>query len=112
MTHDSDIIIEQVRTAFPRVLIRQLAVAHPGADDDGIWFFTMEESDGEIQMESSTYDLPFLIEHDHMDSRDDAILATSVEEVVGAVCAYLADLNAENSANKGRQATASPSPAT
>jgi hypothetical protein len=112
MNHDSDIIIERVRATLPRVLIRQLAVAHPGADDDGIWFFTMEGSVGEVQMESSTYDLPFLVEHDQMTSRDDAILATSVEQVVGTVCTYLAGLNSENPANKGRQATASPSPAT
>ena len=89
MKHDSDVILERVRAAYPGVMICQLKVAHPGIDDDGLWFFTIPEAVGEIQMESSTYNLPFLIEHDEMRATDERILAKSVDRVVDTICAYL-----------------------
>ena len=44
--------------------IEQLQVRHPGADDEGLWFFTHPDGRGEVQVESSTGAAPFLVEDD------------------------------------------------
>jgi hypothetical protein len=38
---DIDHIIERLKAELPGVQITQLQVAHPGADDDGLWFIRM-----------------------------------------------------------------------
>jgi hypothetical protein len=77
MRHDIDIIKEEVRAAFPDVKIEQLKVKHAGADDDGLWFFSREGKKEDIQLESSTYDLPFLVE-----SSSGRLTAKTIEEAV------------------------------
>ena len=59
--------------------IRQLEVSHPGADDDGLWFFTWPGSNFEVQIESPNGMCPFLIETDESDAR---FTSSSVEETV------------------------------
>jgi len=59
---DVEQIIERVREICPGVEVRQLKVLHPGADDDGLWFFSQPESPFEVQIESSYGTCPFLIE--------------------------------------------------
>jgi len=80
MRHDIDIIKEAVRAAFPDVKIEQLKVMHPGVDDDGLWFFSREGREEDIQLESSTYDLPFLVE-----SSSVLVTAKTIEEVIKIV---------------------------
>jgi hypothetical protein len=65
-------VIAELRRAFPSIACEQLRVAHPGADDDGLWFFTHPESRGEVQVESETGNLPFAIEGDDSPARDTA----------------------------------------
>jgi hypothetical protein len=50
-------------------MCQQLRVRHPGADDDGLWFFTRPGSSNEVQIESPNGRCPFLIEHRKSDER-------------------------------------------
>lgn len=76
---DVDQIIQSITRTYPAVKVRQLKVTHPGADDDGIWFFEQPGSECEVQIESSQGMCPFLIETDQSDIR---VTASSVEETV------------------------------
>lgn len=59
----------QVQLAHPTVRVEQLKVKFPGADDDGLWFFTHPGSSFEVQFESSTGMYPFLVESNENDER-------------------------------------------
>ena len=65
------------------------------ADDNGLWWFRLPGITKDIQIESSTYDCPFLIEHDDMRSSREAIQSHTVEEAVAAVVSYLRSLSTE-----------------
>jgi len=82
MRHDIDIIKERIHAILPDVKIEQLQVSHPGADDDGLWFFRREGKIHHMQLESSTYDLPFIIESTDTPT---ASIAASIDEAVEAV---------------------------
>ena len=84
---DIDAVIRQLQLAHPDVSAKQLAVSHPGADDDGLWFFRHPASDTEIQLESPTGNAPFLVESS--ESRDRQ-LADTVQQAVALVVAGLA----------------------
>ena len=64
---DIERIIQSFNTIYLTVRVRQLEVSHPGADDDGLWFFQRPDSGLEVQIESSTGMCPFLIETDEND---------------------------------------------
>jgi len=83
---DVDKIISLVLATGPEVKVKQLKVLHPGADDDGLWFFNQPESPFEVQIESSNGMCPFLIETDETDAR---FSGNSVEEVVQILSALL-----------------------
>jgi hypothetical protein len=83
---DVDRIIELIHTMYPQVRVEQLKVSHPGADDDGLWFFDQPESPFQVQIESSTGMCPFLIETDENDAR---LTTSSVEETVRTLCGLL-----------------------
>jgi hypothetical protein len=55
---DVDQIIKSIKSISPVVKVRQLKVSHPGADDDGIWFFEHPGSEFQVQIESSSGDVP------------------------------------------------------
>jgi hypothetical protein len=76
---DIEQIIRLVNDAAPSVMVHQLQVRHPGADDDGLWFFTRPGIEFEVQIESSTGMCTFLIETDENDTRYNAY---SVEDAV------------------------------
>ncbi len=76
---DVEKIIELVRAIHPEVQVEQLKVSHPGADDDGLWFFSQPESPFEVQIESSDGMCPFLTETNETDAR---FTTTSIEETV------------------------------
>jgi hypothetical protein len=59
---DIDAVIDQLLLACPGISVEQLTVLHPGADDDGLWFFRLPMSDTELQLESTTGNCPFLME--------------------------------------------------
>ena len=73
---DVDQIIQSIVAKYPAVNLQRLQLRHPGADDDGLWFFNWPGSVFEVQIESSTGMSPFLIETMENDTR---IIATSVE---------------------------------
>ncbi len=69
MRGEVDTILQLVRNAHPDVMCEQLQVAHPGADDDGLWFFTRPGISNEVQIESSSGRCPFVIEHNATEER-------------------------------------------
>ena len=83
---DVDQIIELVRAIGPGVNVAQLKVLHPGADDDGLWFFSQPESPFEVQIESPNGMCPFLIETDESAKR---FTGTSIDETVQTLSALL-----------------------
>ena len=87
MPHDIDTICERVRRAIPGVTIEQLKVSHPGADDDGLWFFRKAGKREHLQLESSTYNLPFIVETTA--SAESAVVST-LDEAVEAVQRFFA----------------------
>jgi hypothetical protein len=76
---DVDQIVQSIMKSCPTVKVRQLKVSHPGADDDGIWFFGQPGSEFEVQIESPKGMCPFLIETDESDAQ---LTTNSVEETV------------------------------
>ncbi len=82
---DVDQIIASVQSELRDVRCSQLTVAHP-ADDDGIWFFSLPSGRNEVQIESSSANCPFLIEHNSTDERfTDATVPEVVAKVVDLV---------------------------
>ena len=66
---DIEILIQSFNTIYPTVRVRQLEVSHPGADDDGLWFFQKPDGKLEVQIESSTGMCPFLVETNESETR-------------------------------------------
>lgn len=66
--------------------ISQLQVRHPGADDDGLWFFRKHGAVGEVQLESSSGNCPFLVESNFNDAREQA---STVDDATGKVLTLL-----------------------
>ena len=83
---DIDAIIYQLRFAHPDISAEQLAVLHPGADDDGLWFFRHPTSEVELQFESSMGTCPFLVESS---ASNDRLVADTVEQAIELVIAGL-----------------------
>jgi hypothetical protein len=81
-------IIADVRRQIPEVEIVQMRKKFE-ADDDGLWWFRLPGVAENVQIESSSYDCPFLVEHDSMKSSSDAMTCRTVEETISAVVAYL-----------------------
>jgi len=86
MRGDVDRIIELVRRVYSDVTCEQLRVVHPGADDDGLWFFTRPGVSNEVQIESSSGRCPFLIEHNDTDERR---TGDTPEAVAGVILEWL-----------------------
>ena len=76
---DVDQIVRLIQSVYPVVKVEQFKVHHPGADNDGIWFFEHPGSEFEVQIESSNGMCPFVIETDESDAR---FAAKSIEETV------------------------------
>jgi hypothetical protein len=83
---DIDAIIAQLRLSHPDISAAQLIVTHPGADDDGLWFFSHSSTDIEVQLESSTGTCPFLFEST---GSADRLTADSTEQAVAFLVAGL-----------------------
>ena len=88
MPKDIDAIIAGVRRIIPEVKVDQLHKTHP-PDDDGLWWFGLPGVREDIQIESSSYNCPFIIEHQSMTSSAEAMEGRTVEETILAVIAYL-----------------------
>jgi hypothetical protein len=82
MPRDIDHIVERLKAQLPGVQVTQLQVAHPGADDDGLWFIRIPGRAGEVQIESSLGSCPFLIESDFSAERFHGL---TIDEVVSTV---------------------------
>ena len=78
-------MIELVRASIPGVRCEQLKVSHPGADDDGLWYFEIPGMKGNVQAESSTGMCPFMIEADYRDM----VICRTVEDSARMVVAWL-----------------------
>ena len=59
---DIEQVIRAVKAKHSAVSVHQLKVSHPGADDDGLWFFGADDREVEVQIESSTGMCPFRVE--------------------------------------------------
>jgi hypothetical protein len=95
MPRDIDKVIEEVRAIHPDVKVEQLKVSHPGADDDGLWYFELTGQRKNVQVESSTGAAPFIVEHGDMKKSSDAISGASIERAVREVSDYLTVLKKE-----------------
>jgi hypothetical protein len=84
MDRDINRVFDELRRSFPQIACEQLRVKHPGADDDGIWFFTHPQGAGEVQLESSFGMLPFIVEGTDSDVRDTARTVEEAAELVAA----------------------------
>jgi len=83
---DVDRIIQSIMNICPSVKVEQLKVSHPGADDDGIWFFKQPGSDFEVQIESPMGMCPFLVETSESEIR---FTTTSVVDTIGTLAELL-----------------------
>jgi hypothetical protein len=83
---DIDAIIAQLQLAYPDISAQHLTVLHPGADDDGLWFFKHPASPIEVQLESSTGTCPFLVESS---ASGDCLVADTIERAAAMVAAGL-----------------------
>jgi len=81
---DAARVIAALKAKHPTLSVRQLEVSHPGADDDGLWFFAANEI--EVQIESSTGMCPFLVETNENTTRT---TTNSIEETVETISAML-----------------------
>jgi hypothetical protein len=79
---DIDKITKQLTSTHPRLMVEQLKVVHPGADDDGLWFFRHPSTRHEVQLESSTGNCPFLFETDANHTRSIAETVVDAIELV------------------------------
>ncbi|MES2572029.1 MAG: hypothetical protein V4710_18485 [Verrucomicrobiota bacterium] len=86
MARDIEIIRERIQLEFPDVEIAQLKVSHPGIDDDGLWFVRIKGKQGEVQLESSEHQFPFLVESTFSDERREVV---NVDEALGALRRFL-----------------------
>jgi hypothetical protein len=76
-----DYVIQLIANTRPAVKVRQLEVSHPGADDDGVWFFERPDGEFDAQVESPEGMCPFLVETSQSDAR---LTTTSIEKTVEA----------------------------
>ena len=76
---DIEEIALKVQREMPEITSEQLAVKHPGADDDGLWFFRNPLTGSEVQLESASGNCPFLFESSHSDIRT---VASDVQQAV------------------------------
>ena len=83
---DIDAIAQALIQAHPSLSVTQLQVSHPGADDDGLWFFKHPSSPIEVQLESSSGYCPFLVESD---ARSETLTASTVEDAIALVASGL-----------------------
>jgi len=65
MGRDIETVIAILKRTYPSIAVQQLPVTHPGADDDGLWFFRHPAMNTEVQLESPTGAAPFLVESAH-----------------------------------------------
>jgi hypothetical protein len=84
MTRDIDQVIAGVRERVPRIGVEQLKVSHP-ADDDGLWFFDVQGSEFEVQVEAAYGIRPFLVENNANDERRWCATVEEAIEVVSAL---------------------------
>lgn len=79
---DIDLIIASIRASLPTLEVRQVYVSHPGTDHDGLWYFSREEGEYELQIESYTNSgsCPFLIE-----SENGSVVVETVEDAIRTV---------------------------
>jgi len=83
---DIENVIRSLHTIYPNVRVRQLEVSHPGADDDGLWFFQTSDSKLEVQIESSIGMFPFVIE---TNENDTLVTTASVDQTIEALARLL-----------------------
>ena len=79
---DIDEIIRTLTSAHPELSHDQLKVLHPGADDDGLWYFRHPNCPFEVQLESPRGQCPFLFE---TDERHAPATACTVADAVSMV---------------------------
>jgi hypothetical protein len=88
MHHDIETVIAEVQQLIPEIKVVQMHKTHK-ADDDGLWWFRLPGVNEDIQIESSSYDCPFIVENSSMANSADAIICSTVEATISAIIAYL-----------------------
>jgi hypothetical protein len=79
---DIDKLIASLQAKHPLLWVGRLRPKNSGIIGDGLWFFTHPASQSEVQVESSTGQLPFHIESD---TDQKPILATTMTEAASLI---------------------------
>ena len=85
---DIDRVIDVVKSHLPVIRVTQHHDVWP-ADDEGVWSFRLEDTETDIQLESSTGMCPFCVEHSGMNASAEAWNAPTVKEAARMVVRYL-----------------------
>jgi hypothetical protein len=85
MARDIERIVDLLHIRLPGVSASQLQVKHPGADDDGLWSIRLSHAPGEVQIDSSSGNCPFIVESDLNNDRNSAYTVECVVELVAAL---------------------------
>jgi hypothetical protein len=64
MPRDIDHIIDRLKAEFPGLQVTESQVTNPRPDDKSVWLIKIPDRDGELRMESSHGNCPFIIETD------------------------------------------------
>ena len=82
MELDADKIIEAIKEKFPGTKVNEWDAMNPRSFYYSLWFFNIPNVDGEIQIESTSGNCPFLVESC---LNDDRYNGDTVEEVVSII---------------------------
>src|SRR5688572_6470656 len=86
LTRDIDQVIGRLKSIFPDVNVYQIEVQNP-LDDDGIWYFWLgENTDDEIQVDSSNGNCPFDASTFRVNG---AVRVQTIDETVKLICEHL-----------------------
>jgi hypothetical protein len=88
---DIDQITMAVKERLPDVEVDQWIKEKP-TDDDGLWYFRRAGLHGEIQLESSSGNCPFVVESDAMKNSAEAVKAPTKDKAVQLITEYLGGL--------------------
>lgn len=102
---DIDKIVQSLFHAHPGLVHEQFRMLHPGADDDGLWFFRHPDFSFEVQLESPNGECPFLFETSEL---HEPAQARTVAEAISLVAAGLGLVPSQPNQSFKRAASAPP----
>lgn len=84
MARDIDKIIKRLKIEIPGVHVEQLRTTHP-ADDNGLWYMSLPNRAGYVQLEAWAGNCPFLVESGYNDERHHGQTIDETVSIVGGL---------------------------